>query len=270
MNRSGILVLVALLLVGVLVYSQFSSGSVDVRTSINSGIEKAKESTKLTKAQEELLKLQLALADFTASNGAPPPSLDSLVPKYFDAVPKNPNTGLPYEYKKKGPGYALGSGEAERKERESAQEILARAGLGGEFVNPNQMQLVNFTYDPTNRRDPFKPFNSDAAEIDYSLPPLQRYELGQLKVTAILADIAGSGGRTAIVEDASGRGYPIKKGVRIGNRKGVVVAIDEDKIHVLETIVDFTGKEKKFPRVLKLNKRQRDINVQDAIQRNTR
>jgi len=269
MNRSIILIILSLCLFGYLAYTQLSQGKVDPRSSIEDGIALAKESTKLNSDQEDLLRLQLALADYTATNGKPPSSLDSLVPKYFDSVPKNPGTGVAFKYVKNGPGYSLGSSEKKEGDDLSANALLAQAGLGGEFVNPNEMELIHFTYDPTNRRDPFRPFNSDLNEVDTSVPPLQRYELGQLKVTAILADITGSGNRTAIVEDATGRGYSVKKGVRIGNRKGVVVAIDEDKVHVLEIIKDFTGKEKKFPRSLKLNKKK-DRSVRDSVRRNMR
>lgn len=270
MNRSIVLIVFSLFLFGYLAYIQLTEGKIDPRQSIESGIEFAKESAKIDRDQEDLLRLQLALADYTASNGKPPSSLDSLVPTYFDSVPKNPVTGVAFKYVKNGPGYSLGS-SAKDDEEMSPAELLAKAGLGGGFVNPNDMELIHFTYDPTNRRDPFRPFNSETGEVDLSLPPLQRYEIGQLKVTAILADITGSGGRTAIVEDATGRGYPVKKGVKIGNRKGVVVAIDEDKVHVLEIIKDFTGKEKKFPRTLKFNKKDRkDGNIRENIRRNYR
>ena len=99
-------------------------------------------------------------------------------------------------------------------------------------------------------------------------PPLERYSVGQLKITAILADLTGSGGRTAIVEDATGKGYTVKKGTKIGNKNGVVVAIDEDKIHIVESIVDFTGKAKKYPTVLNLIKARADSQVRDNINKN--
>jgi Tfp pilus assembly protein PilP len=130
----------------------------------------------------------------------------------------------------------------------SAEEI--DSALEG-FVNPNTLVLEEFNYDAKGRRDPFLPFDfSPEDDVDMSQPPLQRYSLGQLKVTAVLQD--SDGDSTAIVEDATGRGYTVRAGTRLGNRNGVIVSIKPEGINVVETSIDFTGKETKNAVYMKL------------------
>src|SRR5690606_9855555 len=100
------------------------------------------------------------------------------VPKYFDSVPIDPNTGEAYQYAKNGSTYQLGA------EINDAPIQVASAKVGGkkaakssvkrkddvESVNPNTMQLESFTYDPTGKRDPFEPFDFSPDEEDLSKP----------------------------------------------------------------------------------------------------
>ena len=236
----------------------------DTRAAIEDGISQIVKKVDITDSEKETLKIQLALADYIANNGQPPSSLKELIPKYFFQVPINPETKKEIFYAKEGLSFKLGlQAEVEGKsERNKKLTDLA-------MVNPNEMDTDSFTYDPTGKRDPFKSFKfSTTGIIDLNKPPLERYAVDQLKVTAILADLTGSGGRTAIVEDATGKGYTVKKGTKVGNKSGVVVAIDEDKIHIVESIVDFTGKAKKYPAVLNLTKPKKDSQVQDNINKN--
>ncbi len=235
----------------------------DTRAAIEDGIAQITEKVDITDAEKDTLKVQLALADYIANNGQPPTSLNDLIPKYFSDVPIDGNTGKQIFYAKEGLSFKLGL-DVEQEESEGVKKLTDLA-----MVNPNTMDIDNFTYDPTGKRDPFKSFKfSKEGVVDMNKPPLERYAVGQLKITAILADLSGSGGRSAIVEDATGKGYTVKKGTKIGNKSGVVVAIDEDKIHIVESIVDFTGKSKKYPTVLNLIKAREDSQVQDNINKN--
>jgi type IV pilus assembly protein PilP len=94
-------------------------------------------------------------------------------------------------------------------------------------------------YDPAGKRDPFVSFvreevptrGKDAAAV----PPLQRYELGELKLVGILWTKTGA---KALVEDAEGKGYSVVTGSRIGRSGGIVTRITEKEVIVRE---EFTG-----------------------------
>lgn len=241
-------------------YHELSGEALDARGTLEAGVTQVKSSTPLSPEQEQLLRVQLALADYSAANGTPPPSLGALVPTYFDAIPVDPSTGKPFEYSLNGEQYQLGAQtKVVAAPGKGKSKVAAKAGKAEApsdavaFVNPNTIEMDFFTYDPEGKRDPFEPFNfAPKARVDQSLPPLQRYSVGQLRVTAILNDKARSGERFAIVEDATGRGYPVRKGTLIGNRNGVVVSIEEKTINVVESVVDFTGKETKVPVVMSI------------------
>ena len=92
-------------------------------------------------------------------------------------------------------------------------------------------------------RDPFRPFTLDLKTQragDGPLTPLQKYELGQLKVAGV---VAGMDPPRAMVEDSSGMGYIVTVGTPMGRNGGVVRAIEPGKIIVEETYLDFYGKE---------------------------
>jgi len=97
----------------------------------------------------------------------------------------------------------------------------------------------DFFYDPVGRRDPFRPPQARAiAAVGPDRSPLQRYELGQLKLVAVIYD---TNAPRALVEDEAGLGYIIKVGTEIGVNGGVVRAIDRGRVLVEEESVDFFG-----------------------------
>jgi len=97
-------------------------------------------------------------------------------------------------------------------------------------------------YNPTGKRDPFVPFIKVVAKSvrgDLSaFPPLQRYDLGELKFVGV---IWGAGLRKALVEDGEGKGYTVGVGTKIGSSGGVVTRITEEEIVIRETFRDYTG-----------------------------
>lgn len=244
--------LLALALVAYIAWNRYSAEPLDSRATIEAGLEQVKSSTALDPAQEQLLRVQLAISDYMASHaGRVPDSLADLVPKYFDAVPVDPDTGEDYEYVKVDGAYRLGA-QIAAAELASSSKVKggkektkdeSTSGAEEEFVNPNTMSIEDFVYDPSGKRNPFEPFDfSGDQEHDENVPPLERFAVGQLKVTAILRT---ANSWNAIVEDQTGRGYPIRQGTRIGNNNGVVASIEKDRVNVVETNVDFTGKENK-------------------------
>ncbi len=106
------------------------------------------------------------------------------------------------------------------------------------------------TYDPAGRFDPFEPLfkeQNNSAEVktskgkhDKRVPqtPLERVSLSQLKVTAILRSTEGN---SALVEDATGKGYVIKRGTYIGLNSGRVIEIDKSRILIEEEIENVMG-----------------------------
>ena len=94
-------------------------------------------------------------------------------------------------------------------------------------------------YDPTGRRDPFRPprVNQQTASGE-ARTPLQRYDLGQLKLVAVIYDASSP---RAVVEDDAGLGYIVRVGTPIGVNGGEVKAIERGKVRVQEESIDFYG-----------------------------
>jgi len=110
-------------------------------------------------------------------------------------------------------------------------------------------------YNPKGKTDPFAPlFKEDAKEDEKNkqasnesdipkepprpLTPLEKLDLGQLKLVGI---ISAESGNKALVEEASGKGYIIIKGTYIGINSGKVVDILKDRIIVEEEDKDMLG-----------------------------
>ena len=94
-------------------------------------------------------------------------------------------------------------------------------------------------FDPTGRRDPFRPPRASAVTRSGEPPtPLQRYEIGQLKLVAIIYDTIQP---RAVVEDDQGLGYIVRVGTAIGANGGRVRDIEKGRVLIEEDSVDFYG-----------------------------
>jgi len=82
--------------------------------------------------------------------------------------------------------------------------------------------------------------------------PLERLDLSQLKLTAIISTPSG---RKALVEEASGKGYVIRKGTYIGVHEGRVVEIASDRVIVREEVENAVGELMVNKRELRLPRR---------------
>lgn len=120
---------------------------------------------------------------------------------------------------------------------------------------PEKKGEPEFQYNPIGKPDPFKPFIelTPVRERVRTTPltPLQKYDLSQLKLVAI---ISAPEGNVALVEDSAGRGYFIKRGTEIGKNEGKVIKILKDRIIVEELYEDVMGKVKKSEIPLLLHK----------------
>jgi type IV pilus assembly protein PilP len=83
------------------------------------------------------------------------------------------------------------------------------------------------------------------------LTPIEKVDLSQLKLVGI---IFAPDGNKALVEDASGKGFVIKKGTRIGINSGRVIKILKGRVVVEEEAESILGKTSLVKRELKLQK----------------
>jgi type IV pilus assembly protein PilP len=102
---------------------------------------------------------------------------------------------------------------------------------------------TEYTYNPAGKPDPFKPFIqlTSVRRNGPPLTPLQRYDLSQLKLVAIIASPEGNVG---LVEDSAGKGFFLKKGTLIGKNDGKVSRILKDRVIIEELFQDIYGKAK--------------------------
>jgi type IV pilus assembly protein PilP len=101
------------------------------------------------------------------------------------------------------------------------------------------------------KRDPFRPFTIDRTtrRPRDNVSPLERYELGQLKLVGVIWDTKQP---NAIVEDAAGLGYVIKTGTPIGTNDGKVKKIQPAGVVIEEFEIDLFGIKKKVERSMRL------------------
>jgi type IV pilus assembly protein PilP len=114
-----------------------------------------------------------------------------------------------------------------------------------------------YSYNPSNKADPFKPFLQVTSGREGSrgmpLTPLQKYDISQLKLVAI---ISAPEGNVALVEDALGKGYILKKGTWVGKNDGKVIKISKDKVIIEEVYQDFLGQTKTNEILMDLHKNE--------------
>ena len=142
---------------------------------------------------------------------------DGTTPSSTPAVKKDLSVGKKVE----GPAKVAETKEAEKKEEE------------------------RYTYNPTGKPDPFKsfiqftPLRSSSRKVP--LTPLERYEITQLKLVAV---ISAPEGNIGLVEDSAGKGYFLKKGTWIGKNEGKVKTILKDRVVIEEVFQDILGQTK--------------------------
>lgn len=122
--------------------------------------------------------------------------------------------------------------------------------------------MEKYVYDPKGKPDPFKPLIVEKKETASGKPkpssmeaalesatPLERMDLGQLKLVAVVWNIPNPKG---MVEDSTGKGYILSIGTPIGKNKGKVTQINSLGIVVTERFEDSMGKFKSRQVTLKL------------------
>ena len=112
-------------------------------------------------------------------------------------------------------------------------------------------------YFSAGKRDPFRPLASKAkgaaARPRENLSPLERFELGQLKLVGIVWDIKESRAMVEVLDpDKATRGYTLKVGTPIGPNEGKVKAIKRGEVVIEEFYADFFGARKPREVTMKL------------------
>jgi len=130
-------------------------------------------------------------------------------------------------------------------------------------ANDSQEEPASFNSISTREgwaTDPFEPlFNGKQGRVAAKKKrakraprtPLEALDLSQVKLVGITLSDKGN---TALVEDASGKGYVIKEGAYIGVNAGKVIQILKDRFIIEEEIEDVHGKIISQKRVIKLHK----------------
>ncbi|MFM6928608.1 MAG: pilus assembly protein PilP [Bdellovibrio sp.] len=113
----------------------------------------------------------------------------------------------------------------------------------------------DYVYDPTGKRDPFKPFRAIRTTTHKDIPkdqlePLQRWELDRLQIVGILWDV---GTPRAMIKDPDGAVFTVIKNSKIGRNEGYVSAIREGEIVIVEVKYE-EDKPIKETRVMELKK----------------
>jgi type IV pilus assembly protein PilP len=127
-------------------------------------------------------------------------------------------------------------------ERKKVEPVQAAEKVEGKEAA--KKEEIEYTYNPVGKPDPFKPFiqlGSKEAPRGVHLTPLQRYDIGQLRLVAIITFPEGN---VALVEDALGKGYSLKKGTLIGKNDGKVKRILKDRVIIEEVYQDVVGQTK--------------------------
>jgi len=114
-----------------------------------------------------------------------------------------------------------------------------------------------YSYSSLGRRDPFSPLvtKEEKRVKAGERSPLERYNLDDFKLTAVLR---GGFGDTAMVEAPDGKGYIIHVGTIIGQNKGVVKKITDNKLIVEEKFKNFSGGSERKEIVIDLRKKQEE------------
>ena len=133
---------------------------------------------------------------------------------------------------------------------EKNKEGLAKVA---EKKEPEKKEEVEYSYNPAGKPDPFRPFIQLASRggSRTALTPLQKFDISQLKLVAI---ITTSEGNIALVEDVTGKGYFLKKGTWIGKNDGKVIKILKDAVIIQEVYQDIFGQTKTNEISLSLHK----------------
>jgi type IV pilus assembly protein PilP len=119
-----------------------------------------------------------------------------------------------------------------------------------------EQNVVDYAYDPGDRRDPFAPIVTRESKLSgksSNLPPLERYAISEFKMTGILW---GGFGYKAMLEGPDGKGYFVHVGTLIGPNRAKVKAISQDALVIEEKFKNYMGADDRREIIINLRKKQ--------------
>ncbi len=122
------------------------------------------------------------------------------------------------------------------------EEVAETGMIEEDKAKKSKEKKVAYSYNPTNKVDPFKSFIIVKRELEEIKKPktyLETLDISQLTISAI---VLTSEGDWALVRDSKGDGHVIKVGTPIGRRRGQVTKILEKEIIVKEYYTDLRGR----------------------------
>jgi type IV pilus assembly protein PilP len=139
---------------------------------------------------------------------------------------------------KKHPGAAGQSGETPKQSPEEGQKpsIADSATASVSYIPAGKID----PFVPLLKEEPVKALPSEKSKMEKREPttPLERIDLSQLKLTAIIQTRSGL---KAMVEETTGKGYIVGVGTYMGIHSGKVVNILKDRVVVEEEVEDALG-----------------------------
>ncbi len=143
----------------------------------------------------------------------------------------------------------LGAGGCSDKKKRPHRALPAKkASAAANAVALNELdtdkQLAEtYIYTPVGKRDPFrslyKNMSGEKEKPGGPLGPLQKYEIDQLKLIAVITGLAQP---KAMVTTPDGKGHVVKLGTRIGKNFGRVARIKNGEVIIAEDYRDTNGR----------------------------
>ena len=133
----------------------------------------------------------------------------------------------------------------------------APSAAANEIATPASFDLspqIDYVYDPTGKKDPFKPYRAPRVRGDNRpsapLDPLASVEIAQLRLVAVIWNTPKP---RAVVTDALNRSFILLKNMRVGRNEGVVVDIREGEVVIVEKFDDGFGNTVREARILDIS-----------------
>jgi type IV pilus assembly protein PilP len=117
-------------------------------------------------------------------------------------------------------------------------ELINEGKTENKSMMNEQQSNQNLSWDPTGKRDPFKPYRAPRVlkqNSDVFVDPLTLLDLSQVQVVAILWNNKNP---RAVVKSSDGKLYTIFKRTNVGVNNGIVAEIREGEVIVVETFDD--------------------------------
>ena len=128
-----------------------------------------------------------------------------------------------------------GGGPPKKTAPKKAKEIIEAPAETVDAKEEKPVEVLGFVYTPIGKRDPFKSYFAmmlpDTGTRQGPTGPLQKFEIGQLNLVAIVWGISNP---RAMVETPDKKGYIIKQGTLVGRNWGKVTEIKRDQVIVSE------------------------------------